>query len=205
MCEQGKRLAQCVNAISAYGKEIDVLRETLNRLLVDEIENCPQYARHADDIFESSQQDAAEWVYTDISYSIPLQFMMGPAPQNPVRYLGYQISLCGDGISFCDNEEPLLHVYFWRHPSDFEESYMCPELLEGSTTEHNKHLIVWPGPRDGLRNSEWTFSLRLLTLDSGQTLLERVVRPAIRLASLAAGADIADVLPDNLPGLLAYP
>jgi|GEM_PF-2595555 len=204
MCEQGKKLTQCVNAISAYGKEIDSLREALNRLLIDEVENCQNYAHHADDAFESYRQDAAEWVYTDISYSIPLQYTRGPAPQEPVRYLGYQISLCGNGIAFGENEEPLLHVYFWRHPSDFEESYMCPELLEGSIIEHNNHLIVWPG-RDGIwQQSEWTFSLRLLTLDSTQSLLDRVVMPAIGLASLAAGADIADLLPENLPGLLAY-
>ncbi|WP_295454692.1 hypothetical protein [uncultured Thiodictyon sp.] len=200
MSEQGKKLAQCVRAISAYGKEIDALRAVLNGLLLQAIDNPDMpYARHGDPV-PAARMDDSEWIYTDVAFSIPLWYIRR-GPHTTDMYLGYQISLSGDGIGFSGNDAPLLHVFLWDEPADLEENWMGYPLDAKSepTLVHNR-LIIWPRAN----RTQWTFSIDLLSLDSSQALLDSIVTPAIALASLEAEDGILQILPDNLQGLVVY-
>jgi hypothetical protein len=200
MCEQGKKLTQCVRAISAYGKEIEAFRETLNGLLLQAIDNGgTPYARHGNPV-TAARMDDSEWVYTDVAFSIPLWHIRRGRHVTDL-YLGYQISLSGDGIGFRGNDEPLLHVFLWDGPADLEENWMGYPLDAESepTIEHNR-LIMWPGAN----RAQWTFSIYLLSLNSNEALFDRVVTPAITLASLETEDGILEILPDDLPGLVRY-
>lgn len=67
------------------------------------------------------------------------------------------------------------------------------------TLEHNR-LIMWRGAN----RAQWTFSIYLLSLNSVQALVDRVVNPAIALTSLETNDPILAILPDDLPGLVSY-
>lgn len=69
----------------------------------------------------------------------------------------------------------------------------------------HKRLIVWPGLKRNGPILLCTFSIYLLSLDSSQALLDRVVTPAISLASLALLEEnsIVGILPD-WDGLVRY-
>ncbi|OGB52265.1 MAG: hypothetical protein A2503_14435 [Burkholderiales bacterium RIFOXYD12_FULL_59_19] len=202
MTRDGNQLVQCFNAISAFGKEIDSLCSSLNELLTKEIGKAVLSCKVAGEFSEDSRQDEACWLYTDVASSLPL---MGKTlrKNRPEMYIGYQISMIGDGMSFCGNEDPLLHVYLWRDENCFDdECYMRYPLAQDPPYQLiSNRLIVWGDLKDGWKEYEWTFSIRLLSLDSSKALLDRVIKPAI---ALLAGTAVTSALPDNLPGLVIY-
>lgn len=187
MGEQGRRLAACFRAASSYCLEINALRESLNDLFSREIVKADWPYRFVSPGVALEKHDKSGWMITDIAYSLPLfRRRKGRPSANPDFYLSYQISLCGNGISMGDNEEPLVHVCFWTTPLDFdEENYMFYPLSKlGNPTIKSRRLLVWPVPNNDNRTDvEWTFSVPLLSLDSSQSLLNRIVHPAIALAT----------------------
>jgi hypothetical protein len=81
---------------------------------------------------------------------------------------------------------------FMSYPLDQEEPYRL---------EHNR-LITWGDKDKDWKSLAWAFSLRLLSLDSSQSLLDRIIMPAIMLIK---DEPIITALPDDLPGLIIYP
>ena len=145
MAGEGKQLVQCLSAVSAYGKEISALCETLNELLVKEIASANLPCKPAGGMAYAERKDETEWIYTDIAYSLPLMGV-NLRKNRPEMYLGYQISLAGDGMSFVGNEEPLLHVCFWIVNFAFGDGYFMTYPLGDSThCLKDKRLIVWEG------------------------------------------------------------
>jgi hypothetical protein len=202
MSNQGQKLVQCLNAISAYGEEIDALRETLNELFVKEIDRADSTFKNSGNQIYSERKDNHGWIYTDIANSFPL---MGTEKRKVTEmHLSYQISLTGNGMSSHENDEPLLHVSLWADPINFDDEYCMSYPLEkdDSVSIEDKRLIVWGERNDDWKSANWTFSVRLLTLDSSQALLDRVIRPALKLLQ---GKSASEALPDNLPGLVLYP
>lgn len=201
MAEEGKQLMQCLNVISAYGKEINALCEALNDQLSQEVSDAQLPWIVDGKLIYEYRLDESGWIYTDFLYALPLKRKKA---RNVGMYLGYQISLTGDGISYRENEEPLLHMFLWSGKpslSDGRYYYMYyPQELPYSLEDNR--LIVWADEsRDDRKNNEWTFSIRLLTLDSPKALIDRVINPAIELMR---GKTAIDALPDDLPGLVLY-
>lgn len=106
--------------------------------------------------------------------------------KNSERWLGWQISLAGDGISVpgVSNPEPLLHVFCWSTPVDMGEMYvgfplgndetMVPSLLDNQ-------LVIWGDPDGSWNEREWLYSLRLFALRSPKDVDEMIVNPALGL------------------------
>ncbi|ABD70761.1 hypothetical protein Rfer_3051 [Rhodoferax ferrireducens T118] len=206
MTEEGRQVVQCFRAVSAYGKEIEALCETLNARLTQEIDNLKDElpCKVAGQFMKSSREDEWDWIFTDVAYSLPL---MDKAfrKKRAEMYLGYQISLTGDGMSFDGNEEPLLHVCFWDIEIGFgdEGVHMAyPVDQEHQPRLKDNRLILWEGSGADWKKYQWTFSLRLLELKTSQDLHDRVIKPAIALLS---GVDVRTALPDDLAGLVIYP
>ncbi len=112
----------------------------------------------------------------------------------------------GNGMEFQGNEEPLLHVIFWASKVQFSTAYMGYPLVADPTDPYKileNRLIAFGDLKDGWNARGFVFSLRLLTLDSSQALIERVINPAIAL--LKGETDVKIALPDDLPGLVMYP
>lgn len=204
MAGEGKKLTQCLNVVSAYGKEVEALCETLNDLLTQEIGKSDLPCKLVGKMEQDYRTDEMGWIYTDITWSLPLA---GQRTRNgkPEMFLSYQISLIGDGMSFPGNEDPLLHVCLWESDVDFnDEGYYMGYPLEQEPPFclKDNRLIVWGGQGNDWKSNSWTFSIRLLTLDSSQALLDRVIKPAI---ALLKGSAVTAALPEDLPGLVLYP
>ena len=199
MTTAGNSLILCFEAISSYGKEIDALSETLGELLVKNLGTSSLPCKVIDKLKYDNRMSDTGWVCTDVASSLPL---MGKhrRKKKPELYLGFQISVAGDGVSFHGNNEPLIHVNFWENAVDFDqESYMHYPLEEAQIK--NNRLLFWNHETEGWNKDEWTFSIRLLTLDSSQALIDRVIHPAI---ALLRGEEITKALPDDLIGLVIY-
>jgi hypothetical protein len=205
MADEGKQLVQCLRAVSAYSKELNAMVETLNELLVKEF-GCAKDlpCKISGEFVYSDRKDESEWLWTDIAYSLPL---MGKKKikKTAEMHLGYQISLMGDGMSFLGNEEPLLHIVLWGGAIDFaNDEYMgYPLELEDDQPYRilNGRLIVWGEQSADWRQNGFVFSLRLLTLDSSQALIDRVIKPAL---ALIKSVPVTTALPDDMPGLILY-
>jgi hypothetical protein len=203
MTGDGKKLAQCFNAVSAFGKEIDSLCTTLDELLTKEISLADLPCKVSGGFSEDSRDAESGWICTDVASSLPL---MGKTLRinRPEMYIGYQISLTGDGMSFDGNEEPLLHVCFWDIDIGFGDegvNMAYPLDQEHHPRLKDNRLILWEGSGADWKKDQWTFSISLLSLDSSQALLDRVIKPAI---ALLRGVDVKTALPDDLPGLVIY-
>lgn len=204
MTGDGKKLVQCFNAVSAFGKEIYSLCTTLDELLTKEIGMADLPCKVAGRLSDDSRYDESGWICTDVASSLPL---MGKTlrKNRPEMYIGYQISMTGDGMSFDGNEEPLLHVCFWDIEIGFGDEGVpmaYPVDQEHHPRLKDNRLILWEGSGADWKKDQWTFSIRLLTLDSSQALLDRVIKPAI---ALLQGTAATLALPDTLPGLVIYP
>ena len=123
-------------------------------------------------------------------------------------YLGYQISMTGDGIAIPGYPDPLLHVFCWGASVNFEN-----ELYIGFPLEEEKdcpfqivgdRLILWGQPTDAWNVREWVYSLRLMALNSPTDLRTYVVDPA---RALLRGEDICTVLKEEWldKTLIRYP
>ncbi len=205
MIGEGRQVVQCFRAVSAYGKEIEALCETLNARLTQEIDNLngDLPCKVAGEFREESKEDDCGWIYTDVAYSLPL---MGRTlrTKRAEMYLCYQISLTGDGMSFEGNEEPLLHVCFWDIEIGFGDEGMpmtYPVNQEHHPRLKDNRLILWEGTGTDWKKNQWTFTLRLLELGTSQDLHDRVIKPAI---ALLRGVDVMTALPDDLAGLVMY-
>lgn len=205
MAGEGKQLVECVRAVAAYAAEISSLCDTLDELLAKELGRTVLPCRVAGGVVYDDRMDENGWVYTDIVRSLPL---MGKTLRNAraEMYLSYQISLMGNGMTFPGNDEPLLHVCLWADKLNFDEDepqYMgFPLTAYPNLFLQDCRLVRWGKPNGDWKSSQWTFSLRLLSLDSSQALLDRIIRPAI---ALICDEPVKTALPDTLPGLVLYP
>lgn len=204
MTTDAKQFVQCVRAVREYGAEITAMGETLDALFLQELEKARPGCKVAGQIVRDNRDDDQGWVCTDTAASIPLARRKGSRPE---MYLGYQVSLEGDGMGFPGNDVPLLHVCFWDCRIDFDEGYFVKHpLLFEEDAEHctrieADRLIVWEGEGTDWKRRQWTFSVELLTLESSQALLDRIVRPAIALLN---GEPAGAALPDAMPGLFRH-
>lgn len=209
MKEEGVRFSQCVGAVAAYGEVLNALWEALDEMLPKELHKakaelpCKLVGR----VVHAERMDDSGWVYTDFSSSYPLVGKMGRTKSTPDMYLSYQISLWGDGMSFSDNEEPLLHVCLWHDKFSFGDDYFYmgyPLDDEPFHLDHNR-LIMWgDGKRQSMadwKNNLWTFSLKLLSLEKKDDLMSSIIEPSM---SLLRGVPTPEALPEDMPGLVMF-
>jgi len=202
----GKTVADCFALVARYGTELNALNDALENLLTENLtadKKLPcALAADAESDYRCSESD---FVYTDMAYSLPLK---SKGKRKVEGYLGFQISMTGDGIGIPGNAEPLLHVFCWNVPVNFDETPYIGFPLDSDSeypfTIFDERLVLW-GQQDGNWNDrEWTYSLRLMHMNSIDDLKKYVVTPAL---GLLKGENVADVLLDEWLGktLIRYP
>lgn len=194
----GKTISGCFKLVSRVGAELEALSDTLANRLVERVrENDTNTFLMASKAIEDCRSDDSTWIYTDISYSLPLK-LKGKGNRSAKRYLGYQISTMGDGIELPGNAEPLLHVFCWDRPIDFSEEEYVGFPLEEDADEAveiaGDRLISWGGNARAWYERSWMYSIRLTAINSPADLTKYIVEPALALMN---GVDAHVALPDG--------
>lgn len=203
MTSEANKFVQCMKAVSAFGQEINALCETLDDLLIQEIGKTNLPCKISGPSKGYTRKEDSGWVVTDFANSFPLVGTRVRKEKGAEKYLCYQVSLLGNGIALAEYEEPLVHVCLWQRAICFDDdNSMGYPLMEDDEwrLEHNR-LIAWGELNGDWKMAGWTFSLRLLSLNSSQDLLDRVVKPAI---ALLKGEPVTTALAEDIPGLVFY-
>lgn len=202
----GAALASCFKVVSSCGSEIEAMSDSLVNLLAEAISeknnNRPLLCAISDKHFSSYSMDDSAWVCTDIAYNLPLK-NVGKSKKT-LAYLGFQISMAGAGIAAPGNSEPLVHVFLWKVPVDFNEFVMgFPLEMDDKIRVLDKLLIEWT-PEEEIKqwsDREWLYSLRLTTLNSSEDLKRCIVDPVL---ALLRGDPVLSALPSSIEGLIRY-
>lgn len=185
----GKKLSSCLNLASAAGKEIESLSQLLNNVLINHLKE--NKIRNDNKFSVHYQSDDSGWIYTDVAHSIGI---LEHKKKKVSKYLGYQISLLGDGMVSAG--EPLAHFFYWDSPVDFDNVWIGFPFDKdwGKYTVENDHLILW----EDEKQPEWMFSVRLMTIND-ENDVNRIVQSMIDLL-------VTETLkmPSELPGLVSY-
>ena len=94
----GAKLAKCFEIVSAAGKEITALTETLDNLISRKLAQS-QLIKITGEKIVSERLDDNGWVYTDVAHSFPIMRPRKGKKKEPDGHFDYQISLWGDGVA----------------------------------------------------------------------------------------------------------
>jgi len=201
----GAALASCFKVVSSCGSEIEAMSDSLINLLAEAISeknnNRPLPCAISDKHFSSYSMDDSSWVCTDIAYNLPLKNV---GKRKTLAYLGFQISMAGAGIAAPGNNEPLVHVFLWKVPVDFNEFFMGFPLEKDDKIRVLDNLLIEWTPEEEIEkwsDREWLFSLRLTSLNSSEDLKRCIVDPAL---ALLRGETVLSALPSSIDGLIHY-
>lgn len=206
---EGKTVVQSFEIASRICKEVGSLHELLQDQLTEAIgsasrENKTLWCIAAGGVSDD-RLDESEWLYTDLLFALPLK--SSGKGNKPIQcYVGYQISMFGDGVVLPENKEPLLHVFCWADTPSFEGgNYQGFPVLDDEINGFDvleNHLLHWGSANAAWNERGWTFSLRLLQLNTPDDLQTQVIAPALALLNAES---ISTVSLANLPAILRYP
>jgi hypothetical protein len=199
----GTTLTQCFDVVAKCGGELEAMCSTLTELFSNALPAAE--AKWVGDASSDTRPDGSGWVSIDYLWWLPI----GPKKSSTKKmYLGYQISLMGDGVAIpgIPAQEPLIHVFLWSSVPSFENEYYLgfPFEADQGLVGTENGLIEWnvgEGYEWSGRPTIWTFSIKLFTLNSREDLLQYVVNPAVGLLN---GKNVSVALPDSIPGLVRY-
>ncbi len=198
-------LIRAFETVSQCWLEVTGLAETLDELFEEELRQLPANLRMKYDgnPVVASRNDKSDYLSTDLATSFPLKNKFSSQSAAPDMYIGYQVSMLGDGI-FQDAKAPLIHVFLWGCQADFDDFYFSFPLDEDSSLSlDSSRLFVWGESAPSTwTERQWSFSIKLTDMNNRQNLLDSVVKPALSLLGMVSAND---ALPDNLPGLVLYP
>lgn len=190
----GKQLARCFDVVSATYREIDSLIELLNNNISDKVNGINDHNGKKLRIQEPTQKDKADesgWIKCNITVSFEI---FRGKKQAPSSYLGYQISLLGDGMILA--EEPLIHFCHWVTALGIDDNHFGFSLdLSDSKIDEGK-LITWKSEDESVY---WTFSVRLTSINN----VNDITRIADTIASLLE-EQTSESIPDDIHGLVRY-
>ncbi len=198
-------LIRAFELVSQCWLEVTELAKTLDELFEEKLWKLPPdfEMKYDGNSVVEYRTDESDYLFTDLAKSFPLKKKFSSKSAPPDMYIGYQVSLLGDGI-FPDVKAPLIHVFFWECKADFNDFYFSfPPREDSSPSLDSSRLFVW-GESEPSKWTErqWSFSIKLTDMNNRQNLLNSVVEPALSLLGRAS-AKVA--LPDDLPGLVLYP
>lgn len=99
------------------------------------------------------------------------------------------------------NEEPLIHINFWADKIDFDEIYMGLDLTNNDVLLQDGFFFNWkPGVKHWFEQ-EWTFSLKLVSINTINDIQQSIIKPFIKLVQ---GNSHKDSGLAELPGLVRY-
>ncbi|MCL4759958.1 MAG: hypothetical protein KJZ96_16605 [Rhodocyclaceae bacterium] len=203
MMVDGKTVAAAFALVSKCGDEVENLSELLAQQMSDAIKGDPKLPFIVAGEFNwQYQNDSSDWLVTDIAGSLPLK-SKGKGNKRIAAYLGFQISMTGDGIGIPSNAEPLLHVFLWDCAVDFDQVWIGFPWDESEFKVVDDRLMLWSEQGTAAwGQGEWQYSLRLIDLNTPEEVYDHCVAPAL---ALLRGMAPREALPDDLPALFRYP
>ena len=171
----GKGISENIRFVSMIGSECAhltrLIREELSRLLLDPVV-VTRY-RAAGGWEDADDYDNHDWVCTDKAYSLPMTIR---PKRLASRYIAFQLSLTGLGVEAKDNDEPLLHIAWWRDAIDLGDTKMGFPLEPGEydLTVEAERLFRWSHPQG---DTEWCYSVRLTDLNNPMDVQTNIVKP----------------------------
>jgi hypothetical protein len=199
----GPLLTESLESASKYLLEINQLGETLENLIWEELAAADLPLKIGNKVITDTRTDASAWIATDWAKSWPL-YRRGKKPNGAAdMFLGFQISMAGTGTAPSSPPEPVLHMFLWTAACNFKtiDHMAYPLNADYGPNVDGGPLITWDSGYKGWLEKQWTFSVRLMALDSSKALADYLVLPAIAL--LREGPS-AHLLPAGMPGLLMH-
>lgn len=196
----GKTLASCFDVASKAGQELEAMSDRLAELLKNAINSDrsqPFVSAHDGGYEEWPERSGGQgWVCTDSAFNLPLK-PSGRGRRSVDRYVGFQISMTGDGIDIPGNSEPLLHLFCWDEPIDFDGNWYLgfhvdPESDDTQFEIRDERLMLWY-PDEQESPGFWNYSLRLLGLRDEDALRKYCVEPVLKLLK---GQAVTEALPN---------
>jgi|GEM_PF-6040171 len=203
-------VVKCCEVVDQLCEDAGKMANALKRLLGESIKDFSEEYKPAGDWIRSDQGSAHGWMYKGEAGSFPIM-EKNKRKKDPAGWLSYQIILYGDGIPLVEGPvdgemlpyEPTLHISFWRYDIYFKGGYNIsfPMKKDWPLPEiKDERLLYWEKSEESEIN-EWTFSLRLLDMDSENTLQKSVIAPIV---ALLLRKEVKEALPDDLKGLIRY-
>ena len=203
----GTKIVRSCELVDNMWMQVEDLKNTLNAMTESALEKgALKNFQGAGRSTSTHEMGASHWSYSATANSFPVM-QKRRRKAEPSAWIHYQISVFGSGIppfEHCEQETmgPVLHVSFWRERMDFSNPQLCvtfpSEWQEYDIKDHR--LIYWADDTES-EYSQWTFSIRLLELNSEVALERSVLTPIMKLF---AGESATSALPPDLPGLIFY-
>ncbi|WP_313474830.1 hypothetical protein [Stutzerimonas kunmingensis] len=194
----GNQISASFEYVTKVGQEVDnlstLVTEEINRMLSE-----PDLARlFASEHWSNDTRNSDnQWVSTDVIYDIPL--IIKPK-RSASMYLGFQISLAGDGIATGGNRLPLIHVFCWAYgPAEFPGCAMIFPLEPGEQLLDSGLLFVFED-RPGAPRS-WAYSVELAQVNTLDDVARLILQP---MRKLLLGAEALEAFKGDLKGLVRY-
>jgi hypothetical protein len=203
----GTKIVRSCELIENLWVQIEELGNSLNAMTVSAIENG-EFAnlQKAGSPISAYERSTSGWTTTAYGISFPLMEKKR-RKATPTAWINYQMSVFGGGLPPLDNAGqesvgPVLHVSFWNSCADFDDPGLYVEFPPSWDDWELKddRLLFWESENGG-PFPQWTFSIRLLNLNSEDALHKCVIHP---LRELLTDAQATTALPDDLPGLVFY-
>ena len=184
----GDTWVKCIRLVSDAFNEVNALIDSIDELFLEELSPPGKFDRpvQASDWKDGSGADESGWV--DINYAAYLPIKpRGSGNKSTSAYIGYQLSMIGDGIKLEGNDQPLLHVFLMRDEPEIEDGQVLSLAVERvgdlDYMPVDTGYLLAPGGlySEDWRKQEWFFSVRLVGLESVDDLKRFVVSPAIAL------------------------
>ncbi len=202
----GKIWTQCIRLASTAFNEVNALIESLDELLEEEFSDTSEahLPKLVVDWEDGTGWDDSEWIYVNYASYYPLK-AKGPGNKRASSYLGYQISLDGEGMAASGNHEPLLHLFVMNEEPEVVDGLAITfDIGAEDNIEYVPHKDEYLMCKGGEHSAAWTrqdwfFSLRLAGLESVDDLKQFAVKPVM---DLLAGKSPETIWKDGFPPCL---
>lgn len=196
----GTKTSELFLLVARYGKELNAFGESLENSMVQSLQFANLPCLIAEKARWVYRNDDSNWITTDKGCSIPLK-SKGKGKKKIEAYIVFQISLTGAGAQGT-YQEPMLHIGLWRDAINFKDGVECflnfpMEHFEPVSSVQLERLLIWDEYETGWSKSDWTYSLRILALNSIEDIQKYVVRPVL---ALLGEMSVHEALPDEWLG-----
>ena len=179
----GKTISECFLFASKVGIEVNAMIDTLVNLFSDALKGDILPCKLAGKTRNHCANDKSGRVTLHEAYSFPLT---KKGHRKEKMYIGFQVSMAGENIAFLDNPEPLVYVFCWSDPVDFDYLSISFPASEDDYTEFeviDDRLIIWGSLDDEWDKREWAYAVKLTALNTPDDLTQYIVKPATTLLS----------------------
>lgn len=204
----GTKIVRSCELVESVWAQVQELCNSLSAMTVTALDNGEFEG------FRSAGAWTWDWDQTPSGWGSTAYVMGFPVVEKRRRkttvdgWINFQVSVFGSGIPplkgiATESLGPVIHVSFWQIQTNFRDPgtfIEFPGTLDDYLQVKDKRLLFWDVDGDGAF-PQWTFTIRLLDLDSEDALRKSIIDP---IKVLLKTMEPVGALPDALPGLVFY-